>query len=73
MSGICLAKAPLTLSSLIRIAACRIRSGHAGRGTLSQGTPGRHPHPQADADTGSCRLAKASLRGEGWGEGGFAA
>jgi hypothetical protein len=24
-----------------------------------------HPHPLADADTSSCKLAKASLRGEG--------
>ena len=27
------------------------------------------PHPLADADTKSGKLAKASLRGEGWGEG----
>ena len=34
--------------------------------------PSPHPHPQADAGTLSCKLAKASLRGEGWGEGAFA-
>jgi hypothetical protein len=28
-----------------------------------------HPHPLADADTLSCKLAKASLRGEGQDEG----
>ena len=27
------------------------------------------PHPLADAGTQSCKLAKASLLGEGWGEG----
>jgi len=31
-----------------------------------------HPHPLADAATLRCKLAKASLRGEGWGEGRFA-
>ena len=28
-----------------------------------------HPHPLADADTLRCKLAKASLLGEGQGEG----
>ncbi len=31
-----------------------------------------HPHPLADADTLRCKLAKASLRGEGQDEGRFA-
>jgi hypothetical protein len=30
-----------------------------------------HLHPLADADTLSGKLAKASLRGEGWGDGVF--
>ena len=30
-----------------------------------------HPHPLADADTLSCKHAKACLLGEGWGEGVF--
>jgi hypothetical protein len=34
--------------------------------------PSPHPHPLADAVTLSCELAKASLPGEGWGEGAFA-
>ena len=32
-------------------------------------TPSPHPHPLADAGTQSCKLAEASLLGEGWGEG----
>jgi len=31
--------------------------------------PSPHPHPLADAVTLSCKHAKASLPGEGWGEG----
>src|SRR5208282_459656 len=34
-----------------------------------QQTPSPHPHSPANADTLSCKLAKASLLGEGWGEG----
>src|SRR5271157_2659318 len=33
--------------------------------------PFSHPHPPADADTRSCKLAKASLPGEGQDEGVF--
>ncbi len=32
--------------------------------------PSPHPHPLADAGTLGCKLAKASLPGEGWGEAG---
>ena len=47
-----------------------------GRGYLpaqrARPAPSPHPHPLADADIWSCKLAKASLPGEGWGEGAFA-
>jgi hypothetical protein len=41
-------------------------------GTSSQRTASGlplQPHPLADAATLRCKLARASLRGEGWGEG----
>ncbi len=47
-----------------------------GRGYLpaqrARLAPSPHPHPLADAVTWSGKLAKASLLGEGWGEGAFA-
>ena len=47
--------------------------GERGRQNLRRGQfrrPFSHPHPPADADTWSFKLAKASLRGEGQDEGG---
>ena len=46
----------------------RERSSQRARRDLIQASLPR-PHPLADADTLSCKLAKASLRGEGGGEG----
>ena len=48
-----------------------------GESLMTSGTPSQkarpapspRPHPLADADTQSCKLAEASLPGEGWGEG----
>ena len=42
----------------------RLLDGHAR-------TPSPHPHPLADGDAKRGKLAKASLLGEGWGEGAF--
>ena len=62
-----LGDSPLTLSPWERDAVTRsvrkFRSGTVDAASLL------HPHPPADADMLRCKLAKASLRGEGQDEG----
>ena len=70
---------PAPLPSKLALASLPFECPHPqadadGRGdALATGTAELplQPHPLADAATLRCRLAKASLRGEGWGEGRF--
>ena len=46
-----------------------MRMGRGDAFTTGTAYPLSQPHPLADADTKSGKLAKAGLLGEGWGEG----
>ena len=61
---------PLILSFSPRGEGTPELSAHLGERSVASSLS--QPHPLADAATLKGKLAKASLMGEGWGEGGFA-